>query len=90
MSFEIETGVEIPSKRNRYPFDQMDTGDSFEIHGTVESRKVRNAAYQYARKVNKEKGLAKGQDGWVAFALRKVDELGDGETAVKLYRLWRE
>jgi translation elongation factor EF-4 len=90
MSYVLETGVEMPSKRNRYPFDQMSSGDSFEIHGTEESRKVRNAAYQYARKVNTEKKLEKGQDGWVAFALRKVDELGEGETAVKVYRLWRE
>lgn len=90
MSYQIQTGVEMPSKRNRYPFDKMSPGDSFEIHGTEESRKVRNAAYQYAKKVNTEHKLEKGAEGFVAFALRKVDELGEGDAAVKVYRLWRE
>lgn len=90
MSYTIQAGVEMPSKRNRYPFEQMQTGDSFEIHGAEESRKVRNAAYQFAKKVNTEKKLEKGQEGFVAFALRKTDELGEGDAAVKVYRLWRE
>ena len=90
MSYTIQSGVEMPSKRNRYPFDAMQPGDSFEIHGAEESRKVRNAAYQYAKKVNTEKQLTKGHEGFVAFALRKTDEVGEGDSAVKVYRLWRE
>lgn len=90
MSFQIEDSVEMPSRRNRYPFEQMTSGQSFEILGAVESRKVRNAAYQYAKKVNTQKGLTKGQEGYVAFALRKTGEVGDGDQAVKVFRLWRE
>lgn len=77
MSFQIESDVEMPSRRNRYPFELMKPGQSFEIVGAEESRKVRNAAYQYAKKVNTAKNLEKGQDGYVAFALRKTDELPD-------------
>lgn len=77
MSFQIEDSVEMPSHRNRFPFDAMKPGQSFEIVGSEESRKVRNAAYQYAKKVNTAKTLTKGQEGYVAFALRKTGELPD-------------
>lgn len=77
MSFQIEDNVDMPSRRNRYPFDSMKAGQSFEIVGAEESRKVRNAAYQYAKKVNQASGAAKGQEGHVAFALRKTAELPD-------------
>ena len=97
MSFQIEDNVEMPSRRNRYPFDAMQAGQSFEIVGAEESRKVRNAAYQYAKKVNTQKKLEKGQDGYVAFALRKTGEEATGETTadgkavtIKVFRLWRE
>lgn len=90
MSFQIEDHVEMPSRRNRYPFDQMASGQSFEIVGVAESRKVRNAAYQYAKKVNTQRGLAKGEAGYVAFALRKTGEAGEGDQAIKVFRLWRE
>jgi hypothetical protein len=88
--FTIETDVEMPSRRNRYPFDSMTSGQSFEIVGTEESRKVRNAAYQYAKKENTAKGLKKGDAGHVGFALRKTDTHGEGEEAVNVYRLWME
>lgn len=90
MSFTIENEVPMPGRRNRYPFDQMVAGQSFEIVGAEESRKVRNAAYQYAKKVNTQKNLTKGQEGYVAFALRKTGEVGEGDAAVKVFRLWRE
>lgn len=90
MSFTLETDVPMPGRRNRYPFDAMTSGQSFEIVGADEARKVRNAAYQYAKKVNTASGAAKGAEGYVAFALRKTDETGEGETAIKIYRLWRE
>jgi hypothetical protein len=90
MSFHIEDSVPMPGRRNRYPFEQMQAGQSFEITGDADARKVRNAAYQYAKKVNTQTGLTKGQEGHVAFALRKTGEVGEGETAVKVYRLWRE
>jgi hypothetical protein len=90
MSFTIESDVAMPGRRNRYPFDAMTAGQSFEIIGQDESRKVRNAAYQYAKKVNTASGATKGQPGYVAFALRKTGEVGEGESAVKTFRLWRE
>lgn len=86
MSFQIDNNVDMPSRRNRYPFDAMQPGQSFEIVGTAESRKVRNAAYQYAKKVNTQLGLSKGQEGYVTFALRKTGETGE----LKVFRLWRE
>lgn len=94
MSFTIESDVSMPSKRNRYPFDTMLSGQSFAIEGEAESRKVRNAAYQYAKKVNTDRAEGVAE---VKFALRKVDELDTGEVdaegkkiVVKTYRLWRE
>lgn len=88
--FTIEDAVAMPGRRNRYPFDSMVSGQSFEIVGAEESRKVRNAAYQYAKKENTAKGLAKGQHGHVGFALRKTATHGEGDQAVNVYRLWRE
>ena len=105
MSFQLESDVAMPGRRNRYPFEQMQPGQSFAIVGEEEARKVRNAAYQYAKKVNTAAGLAKGAEGEVKFALRKVDEQDTGETqevaqedgttktvkvTIKSYRLWRE
>ena len=97
MSFTIEADVPMPGRRNRYPFDSMATGQSFSIVGEDEARKVRNAAYQYAKKVNTAAGLEKGTEGEVKFALRKTDEVDTGEKdaegkaiTVKSYRLWRE
>lgn len=90
MSFVIEDHVEMPGRRNRYPFDQMKSGQSFEITGSAEARKVRNAAYQYAKKENTKKGLAKGQEGYVSFSLRKTGTVGEGDQAIEIFRLWRE
>lgn len=93
MSFQVEDSVEMPSRRNRYPFDQMKTGQSFEIVGAEEARKVRNAAYQYAKKVNTAGSHTKGTEGYVAFALRKTGELpaeAEGKESTKVFRLWRE
>lgn len=111
MSFQIRTDVPMPGARNRYPFDTMAPGASFEIEGEDEARKVRNAAYQYAKKVNRKAAIAaaeaevgrkltsderaavtpleKGQDGAVEFALRKVGEVGEGESKIPVYGLWR-
>lgn len=99
MSFTIEQDVPMPGRRNRYPFDTMASGQSFSIEGEEESRKVRNAAYQYAKKVNtaNAEAIAAGTSAEVKFALRKTDEVDTGAqdaegkpVTVKLYRLWRE
>lgn len=81
MSFTIEQDVPMPGRRNRYPFDTMQSKQSFEIVGEDEARKVRNAAYQYAKKVNtaSAEAIAKGEEGLpeVKFALRKTGEHPD-------------
>jgi len=90
MSFEIQNDVPMPSRRNRYPFGTMNVGQSFSITGDEEARKVRNAAYQFAKKTNDaavkvladrvQKGeltaeQAAAGHSEVKFSLRKVDEV---------------
>jgi biotin operon repressor len=79
-TYAVEYDVDMPEIRNRYPFAEMRTGGSFEIEGETEARKVRNAAYQYARKVNTE-----DKSNNYAFALRNVGNRG----GAKIFRLWR-
>lgn len=91
--FTLDDHVDMPSRRNRYPFEQMTKGQSFEIVGAEDARKVRNAAYQYAKKANTEGAHAKGSEGEVKFALRKTGEIAavaPATEATKVYRLWRE
>jgi hypothetical protein len=97
MSFTIENDVAMPGRRNRYPFESMKTGQSFQIEGEEEARKVRNAAYQYAKKENTKHSHAKGSAHEVKVALRKTDEVDTGAldaegnaVTIKVYRLWRE
>lgn len=56
--FKIETGVPIPTvcgKQERYPFGEMEVGNSFSFEG-VEVSNVRQAASQHKRrKKNKVK-----------------------------------
>lgn len=76
----------MPNSRNRYPFETMLSGQSFAIAGEDESKKVRNAAYQFQRKVNKARAeaitAAAGDADKLAaipdevrFVLRKTDEV---------------
>lgn len=104
MSFQLDNDVPMPSRRNRYPFQTMVSGQSFQIEGEDEARKVRNAAYQFAKKTNTdlakqvaEGKLAAADAHEVKFALRKVDEIDTGAkdhegkpVTVKVFRLWRE
>ncbi len=100
-NFQLEDSVPMPGRRNRYPFETMTAGQSFQITGEEEARKVRNAAYQFAKKVNtaSAEAIAKGEAGQdeVKFALRKTDETDTGtvdaegkKVTIKVYRLWRE
>lgn len=88
-TFTIEKGIAMPGHRNRYPFETMEPQESFSILGEEDARKVRNAAYQYAKKVNTKANVKKGEAGAVEFALRKVTTHGEGDAAVTEYRLWR-
>jgi hypothetical protein len=74
MSFQVESDVAIPSQRNRYPFAQMKQGQSFAIEGEANSRMVRNAAYQFAKKVNTQRQAA--IDEAVALAVKEATEAG--------------
>lgn len=42
-AFKIEKGVPIPGGRHKYPFAQMEIGDSFEVTGE-DMRKIYSAA----------------------------------------------
>lgn len=56
MSYKIEKNVPLPDGypgRQKYPFDQMEIGDSILVPGPVGIR-VSNAAYQWG-KANKRK-----------------------------------
>lgn len=55
--FKIVSDVPMPGARNRYPFETMSSGEMFEIEGEDEARKVRNAAYQFAKKVNRNEAI---------------------------------
>lgn len=50
--FQLDSDVAIPSQRNRYPFGDMVSGQSFAIEGEEKARAVRNASYQHAKKAN--------------------------------------
>jgi len=45
--FKIEKGVSIPDVEPKYPFSEMDIGDSFEFPKNLIS-KVRSAAYSFS------------------------------------------
>lgn len=81
-SFEIVSAVPPPPPRNSYPFGRMAPGDSFEVVGLDLAGKVRNAAYQYAKKHNRDNGKEKGDSGYMSFSLRKTLQ-------ENTYRLWR-
>lgn len=81
MSYTIDNSAPLPARRNRYPFAEMQPGQSFPIPTQEEAKKVRNAAYQYARKSNEKTLKDTGVAGTLKFSLRKLE---DGS-----FRLWR-
>ena len=54
--FPIQKGVPIPTavgrgaRESKYPFADMEIGDSFAVHDAKQLQSARNAAYQYKRK----------------------------------------
>jgi hypothetical protein len=70
MSFQLDSDVAIPSQRNRYPFGDMTSGQSFAIEGEERARAVRNASYQHAKKANATR-LAK-----IDAAVKEATDLG--------------
>jgi|TARA_R110000868_G_scaffold102492_11_gene282233 hypothetical protein len=47
--YKIEKGIPVPFGKGRYPFYDMQVGDSFFAEGK-EPHKVASAAYQFSRK----------------------------------------
>lgn len=62
--FAIEQNVEIPASRTRYPFAEMEPGDSILFRTEKQAISARVAAVRFAAKYNSE---------W-KFTLRRVDE----------------
>jgi len=60
---EIEQGIDIPASRTRYPFSDMEPGDSIFFPSAKNALSARVAAVRYAQKHN---------PGWV-FTLRKIN-----------------
>lgn len=81
--YEIERGVPLPPRANlaghtKYPFGEMEIGDSFfipidTIDGKKPSDSVSSAAYVFGKRNNKK------------FTTRQVREEG----TIKGYRVWR-
>lgn len=60
--FKIETG--IPVKKNKYPFPEMDVGQSFFIATDLEARKIRRAATAYGSRTGKKFSTRKIKGGY--------------------------
>ena len=52
--FKIDKNVELPNSNKKYPFDDMDVGDSFLISGETIGSNVKSAI-QHFKKVEKYK-----------------------------------
>jgi hypothetical protein len=55
MTFQIETGVPVPARASgrrggKYPFADMDVGDSFLVEGEVKPATVRSAVGAFAKR----------------------------------------
>jgi len=63
MMFEIEKGIPVPATlpRSKYPFGQMEVGDSFACSASQNAR-VRVAAHKY------------GKDHGLVFTARKIGD----------------
>jgi len=64
MVYQIEQNVEIPASRTRYPFSDMDPGDSIFFPTEKQAVSARVAAVRFAAKYKEE---------W-KFTLRRVDD----------------
>lgn len=58
---KIEKSIPMPEAWNKYPFKDMDIGDSFLVEGDVV--KVRNAAHAWGKVNNKKFSVKKVEGG---------------------------
>lgn len=59
---EVESGVPLPVERRRYPYAQMQVGDSFVVR-SVSLQVVCNANYRTGKKLGRKFVARKVEDG---------------------------
>jgi hypothetical protein len=66
MMFEIDRGIDIPGSRTRYPFMEMEPGDSILFQDAKKAVSARVAAVRYAGKQEPPWGftLRRVEGGW--------------------------
>jgi len=71
--YQIAKGIEVPKlapgPKWKYPFYQMEVGDSFEVESRPERQKIRVAALNYARKHKAKFTVRQWQDKWRCWRL---------------------
>lgn len=60
--FKIDKNVPPPSQ-NKYPFDEMEPGDSFHVSGDVQINRARVAMNAYVKKTKKKFTSRKDETG---------------------------
>jgi len=62
----VESSVPLPDDRQRlkYPFDDMDVGDSFLLTDPSMVKNARSAAWMYSRRHGMKFSCRKVEDGW--------------------------
>jgi len=79
MSFTIEQDVPTPAGRSKYPFQEMEVGDSFFVPLEDET-----LAKRRAQSVRAQAGRF-GKINGVKFSIRTLDE--DGQVGVRCWRV---
>lgn len=65
MEFKIEKDVAIPTGWSRYPFGDMEIGESFCFHGNErEKNSARESAYRFGRRHGRRFTFRKTSDGY--------------------------
>lgn len=55
----IEKGIPMPDRRPKYPLQEMEVGDSFELSDEADPRKLRGSVYQYGRRYGRDFSVIK-------------------------------
>lgn len=67
MAFKIEKGVPVPplcvERISKYPFKEMEIGDSFEVNEKIEFSRARNSASVYNAKSGRKFVTRKTENG---------------------------
>lgn len=60
--FKIEKGIPAPAKRGKYPFAEMEVGDSFLVPGAATSAEI-SSAVSYRKNRYQEQYICRSVDG---------------------------